>query len=558
MNRSDHLQQGRGAVEIIEEAVYLLRLSPASFIASYYIGSLPFILGLLFFWADMSRSASAYRYCAVESFGLAILFVWMKCWHAVFAGQLRACLSGEPGPRWTLPRVARLASAQTVIQPSGFFVLPVAFLMALPFGWVYAFYQNVSAEGNGECLDVRTVVKRACQQAKFWPKQNHILLIILFIFGVFIFVNIGISVFLLPNLLKSLLGIETVFTKSGWNMLNTTFFAAVCGLAYLCMDPLVKSVYVLRCFYASSCNTGEDLRVELKQFLSLKKVLAGTMIFLVATGTPHMARAHEKAKTPSFEYRISGVRVSPIELDRSIREVMSRREYTWRMPREQTAKENRDRTGLLATVMNWIGKTLRSGGRTIRGWIEKIGAWLEKLLPSTQGRKEPSGKGWMTSVRNLLLGLLALLVGVLAIVIWRTWRKRRTGECSRVSEAIHPTPDLTDDQVGADELPVDRWLVMARELMGKGELRLALRALYLATLAYLADHDLITIARHKSNREYRLELERRAHDQLDLLAVFSKNVAMFDRAWYGTYPVNSEEMRQFKTNHERIRAYIEG
>jgi len=85
-------------------------------------------------------------------------------------------------------------------------------------------------------------------------------------------------------------------------------------------------------------------------------------------------------------------------------------------------------------------------------------------------------------------------------------------------------------------------------------LRLVLRALYLASLAHLAEHEIIIIAKYKSNRDYELELQRRAHDQVDLQAVFSHNVAMFDRAWYGMYEVTQEEMKHFTANQERIMA----
>lgn len=556
MNRNRHLR-GRGAIEIIEEAVHLLRLSPASLLATYYIGSLPFILGLLLFWTDMSRSAFAGKHCGAASFGLAMLFVWMKCWQAVFALQLRANISGEQAPHWTLGRIARLAVAQTVIQPSRFFVLPFAMLMALPFGWIYAFYQNVSAQGEGESYGVRVIVKRSWQQARLWPRQNHILLAMFFIFGVFIFINLAMSIFLLPRLLKILLGIETVFTKSGWSMLNTTFFATTCGITYLCMDPLVKSVYVLRCFYGSSVHTGEDLKAELKRFLPLKKILAIPMIFLLGSTALSAPMAHENTQTLFFKYQMSRHRVSPVELDRSIEEVMNRREYTWRMPREKTSRDNRDKTGPIAGFIRWIAETLRNIGRTIMRWIEKLGVWLEKLLPRTEGGREPSDTGWMTSVRTFVVVLVGLLVCVLAIVLWRTWRRRWKHQVRVVGEAISSRPHLTDDRVGADELPADRWLVLARELIEKGELQLALRALYLASLAHLADHELITIARHKSNRDYQLDLQRRAHDRLDLVAVFSKNVAIFERAWYGMHEVTHEEMKHFTTNQERIEACVE-
>src|SRR5579859_2125579 len=49
----------RTALEILEEAVHLLRSAPAGALAAYLTGSVPFLLGLLYFFADMSRNAFA-------------------------------------------------------------------------------------------------------------------------------------------------------------------------------------------------------------------------------------------------------------------------------------------------------------------------------------------------------------------------------------------------------------------------------------------------------------------------------------------------------------------
>ncbi len=68
----------KNGIQLIEEAMYVLRVRSAKGLLLYYIGSLPFILGLLYFLSDMSRSAYAYQYCAAGSLVLAMLFVWMK------------------------------------------------------------------------------------------------------------------------------------------------------------------------------------------------------------------------------------------------------------------------------------------------------------------------------------------------------------------------------------------------------------------------------------------------------------------------------------------------
>jgi hypothetical protein len=254
----------------------------------------------------MVRSAFAYRHCAEASLGLAILFLWMKSWQTVFTHKLITDIRGIPALRWSLRHIVRLAVVQTIIQPWGMVVLPLALLMTLPFPWVYAFYQNVTVFGDGENSEIRAVLKRSWQQAKLWPKQNHLLIwllspwllvvaailvlvlvpfistinpgtasvffiyvfLLLFIplspLGVVISINIGAAIVLIPQLLKTFFGMETIFTLSSRHIMNSTFFAVVCAISYLCLDPLIKTAYALRCFYGEALQSGEDLWVELQ------------------------------------------------------------------------------------------------------------------------------------------------------------------------------------------------------------------------------------------------------------------------------------------------------
>src|ERR1700682_5885825 len=57
----------KSAIELYEEATYLLRRAPVSVIATYYTGAVPVVLAFLFFWADMSQSSFAYEHCAPAS-----------------------------------------------------------------------------------------------------------------------------------------------------------------------------------------------------------------------------------------------------------------------------------------------------------------------------------------------------------------------------------------------------------------------------------------------------------------------------------------------------------
>jgi len=305
---------GGSALDIAEEALHLLRYAPPGAWAAYLAGTAPFVLGLLFFWSDMSRSAFAGRHVVGASLGMAALFVWMKAWHALFAALLRASVWRTPPARWPAGRLWRLAALQAAVQPWGLAALPLAFLAAIPFPAAYAWFQNVTAMGDGADADVRGTLRAAWRQAMAAPGQNVLLIWLLspwllgagllallgFVrlfsaaapwlearpglmyalawlylacgamvplspFGFVVAGNVALTMILLPALWQVLTGVENAFTLSGaGGVMNTTFLATVFAVSYLFLDPLVKAAYVLRCFYGQAQETGDDLRVALR------------------------------------------------------------------------------------------------------------------------------------------------------------------------------------------------------------------------------------------------------------------------------------------------------
>ena len=51
-----------------------------------------------------------------------------------------------------------------------------------------------------------------------------------------------------------------------------------------------------------------------------------------------------------------------------------------------------------------------------------------------------------------------------------------------------------------------------------------------ASLAHLAERNLISLAKFKSNRDYERELRRRGHSFPNVLTFFGENVLVFDRS----------------------------
>jgi len=534
------------AIRLIEETVFLLRSAPAALLSFYYTGTVPFVLGLLYFWADMSRSANAFQYNAAAALGLALLYVWMKVWHTLFACQVKARICGRLQYPWSLRRIASIAATQALIQSTRFGVIPLAALMMIPFGHCYAFYQNAAAHDAAEGQRVNATCKWAWQQAGLWPRQNHLLIGIYWLFGIAIFLNVSMAAIVIPQLIETLFGVHSIFTLSGLHLiLNTTFWIAMLGITYLFLDPLIKTSYVLRCFYGSVRQSGEDLRLELKQIAAAGiKMTGGLLIAMMCLSPP----AHAAAPPAGF---------GPRALDRAIEETLKKREFTWRMPRESIRPEEQADKGPLAAAVAWLVETIGKGIKKIGQWIKQFQKWLDSLLPQPKQQTGTAGENWTTPVRMMLIVLLVMLLAVLAYVCVRILRRRRTGAVEAVRAAPVPTPDLNDESLTADDLAVNTWLTLAGELAEKGQLRLAARALYLATLANLAERNLITLEVHKSNREYERELKRRAHEYQDLISIFSGCLNFFERIWYGMHQIARTDFDGYAADHQRIMAFAE-
>ncbi len=251
------------ALSLLDEAAHRLRTAPAATLGIYYAATLPFILALLYFWADMSRSADAAERGTALALGLALLFVAMKTGHTVFAARLRAQFAGRPAERWTPGRLARVALVQATWQPTGLFVLALASTVVFPMGWAYAFYQSLTVCGDGRASD-RSPAARAWRHCLARSGQNHRALGLLSGLGFFAWLALMASMFTVPVLVKMFTGEENAFTRSGGLALfNSTFLAVSVALVYLALDPLAKTFYALRCFYADAETSGEDLLSEL-------------------------------------------------------------------------------------------------------------------------------------------------------------------------------------------------------------------------------------------------------------------------------------------------------
>jgi hypothetical protein len=318
------------------------------------------------------------------------------------------------------------------------------------------------------------------------------------------------------------------------------------------MDPFTKAVYVLRCYYGAAIETGADLRAQFRSAISESGKALGLVLVLAGLllgGAVHADGSEGASGTGAAS-------VSAAQLDEAIGEVMQHREYSWRLPRVAPVQEvERGVIGnFLADALEQVREWARQVGKGVRdfwGWIRE---WIEDhLFPEVDGPRMPSVGSWVLSVRGLAIALLVVALVALAVLLVRVWKQRANREPLVEAEPVVTAEDLQEERLTADALPEERWLAMAQELIQQGELRLALRAYFLGSLACLSRHELVSIRRFKSNHDYQRELDRRGHAYPALVGAFGANVALFEGVWYGAHDVTPRIIDEFRGNQERIR-----
>ena len=539
--------KGENAIVLLEEATHLLRRCPPAYWGAYLIGTAPFLVMLLYFIAEMAQSPHARQAAPMSALLTALAFFWMKAWQSRFCSCLMALTADDAPPAFTWKLWLRTFRNQMILQPSALLMVPAAAAVMLPLGHVYGFYQNVSALDYGRDLSVRDLFKEASRQATRWPLQANIIITILAALSFIVFIDLYAACAQVPMLLKSLLGIETEFSRSYYAMLNTTFFSIVACLTWLCIDPILKAAFTLRCFYGQSLKSGEDL----KRVFPLPRTSAALAGLLLAGACLPGAHAADLPEAPDAG-----------ELDASIERVINTREFMWRFPPEMLPEDAAASGGFWSDMRLKFGEYVRDTFRwiadTTKGTLDWIGRVWKRLFGGKGRTRQPSD--WsMPSIfgglTQLLLWILLAALVTLAIVLGvRAWKKRRPEATLPQVDQVSAVPDLRQENVSADALHEDEWLKLAHELIDQGEYRLALRAYYLAGLAHLAERDVVRLARFKSNRDYVREVDRRGRAWPDVQAAFREHVLGFDRVWYGTHEADRASLAHFETNLQTIRS----
>ena len=551
----------KSSLQMLEESFHLLRTVDLRYYWVFFAGAVPFVVALLYFAADMSRSSLAGESILRSSLIMTGLYLWLRFSQAVFCRGLWKTIQPESDlMEEPVDRFKQLA-ALFLIQAFQFPLLVIGVLLALPLGWIIAFLQNstvLSLTRSSSSQALRKMMGDSLKFAHYEWAQNHGVLLVIAIVTFFTWVNLVATCLILASFAKSFLGVESVFTISPQAaILNTTFALGSILLTYLVISPILKATYTLRCFYAQSRSSGEDLLSRLAASREAGSPLRAERIKSSGAGRAAMVAflilAVSISPMVGEESEVSGDTAAG-QLEKSIGETMTQKKYQWQLSRRlQNLPEEESERGWLAQQLYELGISLRAMAKDFSDWLDELFERFDRQESRKTDEPKKNSKVFDGISSALSIGLILLVAGLgawLALLIYRKYRNsdREEMEEGNAVEVV----DLQREDIVASQLPEDEWLRLAREQIERGDGRLAIRALFLASLAKLGDENLITIARFKSNRDYRRELQRKARKWDEMTSAFEVNTQLFERAWYGSHEVSTEIVESFLKNHEVI------
>ena len=173
--------------------------------------------------------------------------------------------------------------------------------------------------------------------------------------------------------------------------------------------------------------------------------------------------------------------------------------------------------------------------------LDRFIRWLAKFLPQRSPLAASHGSPF-TAIAQILVVLLAagVIVYFLIKLISHFARRSSKAKTRKAKEPRIVLGERLEPEASATDL-----LAEAEALVRKGEIRAAIRKTYIALLVELGDRKIISLAQHKTNRDY---LRSVSH----VPALYSNMGGLtnsFERHWYGLEQSSPSDWQEFKSGY---------
>lgn len=185
--------------------------------------------------------------------------------------------------------------------------------------------------------------------------------------------------------------------------------------------------------------------------------------------------------------------------------------------------------------------TNQQGPNALVRLLQDIARWLEKWFPKPR-KVNPGRIDVITLIAQIIvIGLAALVILYVlkTVIVWFSGRSRKP-RTRKKREARIVLGERLEPEATATDL-----LSEAEALARQGDLRTAIRKAYIALLVELGDRNLISLAHHKTNRDYLNSLRNvpQLHSRMRGLT------ESFERHWYGFASVTPNDWQDFRAGY---------
>jgi hypothetical protein len=208
---------------------------------------------------------------------------------------------------------------------------------------------------------------------------------------------------------------------------------------------------------------------------------------------------------------------------------------------EASASKDDNKTRLAELLRRSEYNKQAEEGSALNRLLNRFLRWLSSLFPQAKPLQPGNAMALSRIAQVVVIGVSVAAIGFL---IWkfaprylRNRRKKKTRREARIvlGERLEP------DQTSAD------LLAQAELLARSGDLRAAIRKAYIALLCELGDRKVISLAQHKTNRDY-LGAVR---DRPSLFSSMRGLTNSFEIHWYGFVPPGEDDWKEFRNGYQQ-------
>lgn len=185
--------------------------------------------------------------------------------------------------------------------------------------------------------------------------------------------------------------------------------------------------------------------------------------------------------------------------------------------------------------------TLERGPNALTRLLQDFIRWISQFLPGPI-KMSPGRSNWITVVAQVVVLIVALLV---VLYVTRILFRRFSGKRRKRAPKKRKARIVLGEQLKPEDTSSDL-LSEAEALARQGELRAAIRKAYIALLVELGDRKVITLAQHKTNRDYLNSVRNNSMLHSNMRGLTDS----FERHWYGFDEATENDWLNFRSRYQ--------